>query len=429
MPIETQKHHRLTTPKGVNVDDFLLRLRSSPWVEYAELDGVLTAATTVPNDPDFPLQWHHQNLAFPARAIPPDIRSVLAWDITRGSTNVTVAVLDTGVNTNLDEFRDRLVPGYDFVNQTTTPLDDSGHGTEMAAILCANANNLQFGAGVDWNCRLMPIKVLKSDNSGLYSTLADGVDWAVAHGANVITVSAGGADLNITLSNSVARAVAAGVVFVAAVHNDGASIRFPANLPMSIAVGASTQDDRRASFSNFGPELSLLAPGTNIYTMTRFGTQTKIWGTSASAPMVAGVASLIVSLRPDLSPMQVKTLLCAGADDQVGSTTEDKPGFDIYSGFGRLNALASVVLTQTQLETTPTNGTILLRWSCPSNASTKRPYVIQFASGPAQPWTTLAPTNIVFSPSGASWLDDGTQTGSLPSLTPQRIYRVLIPAP
>ena len=382
-----KEHFVLRLPPGLKPKDCLEQLRNHANLEYAELDYVATAAGGAPNDPDFGLQWHHNN---PGGAVPADIQSLAAWELTRGSSNIVVAVLDTGINAGLEEFSGRLAPGYDFVNRDANPNDDNGHGTEVAGVLGANGNNGQLIAGVDWNCRIMPVKVLASDRSGLFSTLADGIYWAVDHGARVITLSAGGLDNNLTLSNAVNYALESGVTFVAAAHNDGGAIRFPARMDGVIAVGATTQTDRRASFSNFGPELSLVAPGTNIYTFGRSGVRVRDWGTSLAVPQVAAAVSLLLSVRPDLKPEQIGELLCAGADDQVGVAWEDLPGFDPHHGYGRLNLRAALELARTTLTVSATGGEVVVRWGSPANAVQKRSYALEGAEKPDGPWTFLA---------------------------------------
>lgn len=330
----------LELPAGLTVEECLERLRRHPLLEYAEADGMGSGGEVTPNDPSFALQWHHQNAARPGA----DIHSAAAWNITTGSTNVTVAVLDTGLNQGLQEFVGRLVPGFDFANDDSDPSDDHGHGTAVAGTLCANANNAALVAGVDWQCRLMPIKVLNKDDYGLYSWWAQGIDFAVSNGAKVINLSAGGSGTSATLLRAITNAIAAGCIFVTITHNDGTNtIRFPGNVPQAITVGATDRSDRRAGFSNYGPELDLVAPGLDIYTVSRSGNVEPWWGTSFSAPLVSGVCSLLASIRPNLTQEEALALLTQGADDQVGDA-DDTAGFDIHYGWGRLNAFRSLQL-------------------------------------------------------------------------------------
>jgi hypothetical protein len=403
----------LGVPPGLSVDECVQRVQRHPWVEFAEPDGVGTGGV-IPNDPNFPNQWHHRNSAKPSACI----QTPLAWDITRGSTNVTVAVLDTGLSSSA-EFAGRLVPGYNFAYTNANTEDDHGHGTAATGILAANANNSTLVGGVDWSCRLMPVKVLDTNNSGLYSWWAQGIDYAVSHGAKVINLSAGGSTSSTALTSAITNAIAQGVIFVTITHNDGTNvIRFPGNLTDCITVGATDEQDRRAGFSNYGPQIDLGAPGTNICTVSHTGTLAYWWGTSLSAPQVAGVCALLASLRPEVSHEQARLLLCAGAEDGVGDAS-DTPGFDNYYGWGRLNAYNSLLLAQTRVDRTDcSNGVLRLSWPSPANASNKQPYQVQFKNELTDTWTTVTDTTaFVYSTNRTFWSDtDGVASN--------RFYRV-----
>jgi len=258
----------LRLPPGLSAEKCVQLLKNHPLLEYAELDGVGSAAQ-IPNDPIFNVQWHLANNSKPSACI----QAPAAWDITTGSTNVLVAVLDSGLNSALSEFTNRVVPGYNFVSNNTNTADDNDHGTSVAGTLAANANNGVVGAGVDWHCRILPVKVLDANNYGYYSWWAEGVDYAVALGAKVINLSAGGTTSDTTLTYSITNAIAHGVVFVVSAGNDSiGTIRFPGNLTNCITVGATDQQDQRCGFSNFGPQIDLVAPGTNINTVGIDGT-------------------------------------------------------------------------------------------------------------------------------------------------------------
>jgi subtilisin family serine protease len=374
---------------GMSAPEAVQRTSGHPWVEYAELDGTGTGGL-VPNDPLFGQQWHHNNSVRPGS----DIHTPLAWNITQGSSDVLVAVLDTGLTDSLPEFSGRVVPGYNFAYSNNNTADDYGHGTAVAGILCANANNGVLGAGVDWQCRVMPIKVLDQNNYGYYSWWAQGIDYAVSHGVRVLNLSAGGSSSDLTLTLSISNAIASGAIFVTITHNDGAGvIRFPGNLPMCITVGATDQSDRRAGFSNYGPEIDLVAPGTNMVTVGRSGFSETWWGTSFAAPQVAGVCSMLAALRPDLNQDQARALVCAGAEDGVGDAN-DTPGFDIYYGWGRLNAYNSLLLAQTRIDQAflVAGGGVVLSWPSPPNASNREPYRVATAAALESPWAVQTNT-------------------------------------
>jgi hypothetical protein len=391
----------LRLPPGLSVDECVRRVEGHPWVEYAEPDCTGSGGL-IPNDPYLSSQWHHGNLVKPSACI----QTPLAWGISQGSTNVIVAVLDTGLSDS-PEFAGRLVPGYNFAYTTTDTTDDHGHGTAVAGTVAANANNSTLVAGVDWYCRLMPVKVLDSNNNGLYSRWAQGIDFAVSNGAKVINLSAGGATSSSTLRRSITNAIAQGIIFVTITHNDGTNvIRFPGNMTNCITVGATDAQDRRTGFSNYGPQIDLCAPGTNIYTVGRTGALTYWWGTSLSAPQVAGVCALLASLRREISQCEARLLLCAGADDGVGDAT-DTLGFDNYYGWGRLNAYNSMLLAQTRVDQAEwCHGVFRIGWFSPPNASNKQPYQVQFKNALTDTWITATGNNaFAYGTNRTSWSD------------------------
>lgn len=413
--IDLNRFFYLHVPSTFPVENCVQHVGQHPWVEYAELDGVGSGGA-IPNDTYFSSQWHHQNLVTTSASI----QTPLAWDIAQGATNIIVAVLDTGL-TRSAEFTNRLVSGYNFVSGNTNTADDHGHGTAVAGVVAANANNSVLVAGVDWRCRLMPVKVLDSSKSGLYSWWAQGVNFAVNNGAKVINLSAGGSTSSITLTRAITNAIAHGVIFVTITHNDGSDvIRFPGRLTDCITVGATDQQDRRAGFSNYGPEIDLCAPGTNIYTVSRTGTLTYYWGSSVAAPQAAGVASLLASVRPDLTQTTARRLLCAGAEDGVGDAT-DTPGFDDYYGWGRLNAYNSLLLAQTRVDQFRWSNNVLhLSWPSPANASNKQPFQVQFRDLENEVWETAPdPAHYFYAPDRTDWCDTNASAAA-------RVYRLLL---
>lgn len=410
----------LQVPAGLTAADCVARLQHHPLLEYAELDQAGSGGGFEPNDPFFSLQWYHQNPVKPTASI----HTPEAWMTTTGSPTVLVAVLDTGLAPDLADFAGRLVPGFNFVSSTTNTADDFGHGTAVTSVLAATGNNGLLLAGVDWGCRVMPVKVLDAQNNGYYSWWADGIDFAVANGAKVINLSAGGFSADTTLATTISNAIGQGVIFVTIAHNDGiGSIRFPGTVPAAITVGATDSADRRWGLSNYGPSLDLVAPGQSIGTLSTGG-GLAIWtGTSFAAPMVSGVCALLAAQNPEITPAMARAALCAGADDQVGEA-EDEPGFDPYYGWGRLNAYNTLLLASTQIDRSSwrPDGTLELSWNSPPNAAQKQPFRIEYASTPKGPWELIDSTDrFTYTASRTSWTEAGSETGGQPGT---RFYRV-----
>ena len=254
----------------------------------------------------------------------------------------------------------------------------------------ANASYGVSGCGVDWHCRIMPIKVFDADNHGLYSSWAQAIDYAVSNGCKVINLSGGGTEFGRTVQRAITNAIAHGVIFVTAAGNGGATnLSFPGYLREPITVGATDAQDRRAFFSNSGPQLDLVAPGLDVVTVGLTGEQEWVRGTSFSTPLVSGVCTLLAALRPDLTQADARLLLCLGAEDAVGGPT-DTPGFDPFHGWGRLNAYHTLLLATTRIDSVQRHhDTTELTWRAPANASDKRPYQVEFKPGSGNPWMVI----------------------------------------
>ena len=220
--------------------------------------------------------------------------------------------------------------------------DDNGHGTHVAGIAAAATNNGIGVAGVAWGAQIMPVKVLDEYGSGWLSDVAAGIVYASDQGAKIINVSLGGSTLSQTLCDAVAYASqTTGALVVAAAGNTGGAVLYPAACDHVLAVAATDRADQRAYFSNLGPQVDLAAPGVDIYsTWYQSGLQASGYftksGTSMATPQVAGVAALVWSRWPTWTPDQVAQRLLDTALD-LG-----EPGWDAYTGWGRLDAAAAV---------------------------------------------------------------------------------------
>jgi len=307
----------LEVPTG-QVEEAIASLEDSPAIEYVEREVVLEAAATVPNDTLWQEQWG-----------PRRVRAPRAWDATRGSSSVVVAVVDTGVDYGHPDLQGLFVPGYDFVNSDADPRDDQGHGTAVAGVIAARTQNHEGQAGMCWRCSVMPVKVLDRSGSGPTSTIAAGMVWAATHGARVINLSLGGAGTTQALQDAVRFAASQGVVVVAAAGNSGSSTKFyPAAYADALSVAATTSGDNLYVWSNRGLDwVQVAAPGCNVAPV-RGGGYGNFCGTSSATPIVSGIAALALSLDPGLSKEALEQALRRTARHGIGGVE-----------YGRVNAL------------------------------------------------------------------------------------------
>lgn len=308
----------------------LKALKADASVEKASLDYIRTASA-VPND-----TYYGSDQAGALSAI----RMPQAWDLTKTAGAQTVAVLDTGIDAGHPDLAGRVLAGRNEIQPGTTPNDNNGHGTMTAGIIGANTNNGVGVAGVAWNVKILPVKVLDSSGSGPDSVIIAGINWAASNGARVINMSLGGDGDDSLLHDAVKAAVAKGVVVVAAAGNTGVNVpHFPASYPEVLSVAATDNNGALTSFSTQGDWVDIAAPGWNIIStgprsLTPAG-YLPYWtnsGTSFSAPMVAGVAALVRNKYPSYTPAQVM--------DRLKSTARDAGprGLDPYYGAGILDA-------------------------------------------------------------------------------------------
>jgi subtilisin family serine protease len=304
----------------------LRALRSSRAVAEAAPDVIAHTLDTTPNDNEWPLQSGLRVVGLPR-----------AWDMSRGSSKLVVAVVDTGVDANQADLGGALVQGANFVDPSAPPRDDHGHGTAVAGIVAARSNNGQGMAGVCWFCAVMPVKVLDASGSGDDTRIAAGIVWAADHGARVINLSLGGPGDTPELDAALEYASGKGAVVVAAAGNSGTTVPFyPAANANALSVAATTTADRAYPWSNHGPWVNVAAPGCNV--APGRGTAYQLFcGTSSAAPIVAGLAALALSERPDATPSDVRRAI-------EGATTP-LPGF---VQFGRVSAPGALAVLSTR---------------------------------------------------------------------------------
>lgn len=311
---------------GQSLQDIIRAYQKSPYVEYAEPDYYVRLCQ-IPNDPNYPRQWALSKIDAPK-----------AWDIHTGSHDVIVAVIDTGIDLTHPDFQGNIwtnepelnglegvdddgngyvddVHGYDFAYDDGEPLDDYSHGSHVAGIIAARGNNGTDVCGICWNATIMPLKGKDPDTLGPVSKISEAVYYAVINGADILSCSWGMNPPSEVLAESFQYAYQQGVVAVAAAGNDNSSsVFYPAGYSTVISVGASTQNDQRASFSNYGSWVDLMAPGVNILSLSYYGMTMTAQGTSMACPHVSGACALMLSVNPNLTPDEVRRIVTDNGD-------------------------------------------------------------------------------------------------------------------
>jgi len=352
-------------PKG-KVSEYNDRIKMNLLVDYVEEDHV-ASEFNIPNDSYFSDQWGLVKIQAPG-----------AWDINRGSSNVDIAIVDTGVNYRHPDLGAKVKSSVDCRFSSCPSLwtqDPDGHGTHVAGIASAITNNGQGIAGVSWDSNLISVKVLDDSGSGYYSWIANGIVWAADNKAEVINLSLGGSFSSSTLEAAVNYAWNKGAVVVAASGNRGTSSpTYPAYYSNAIAVGAVTQSDTKASFSNFGSWVDTAAPGVSIYSTYQSGYEF-LTGTSMSSSYVAGLVALIKAQNPSFSNLEIRQKLESSADAISGTGS--------YWKYGRINACKALGCTIT-LEPTST----------PTIMITPTPTQLPTPTATVVPTVTSAPTII-----------------------------------
>ncbi|HZL99224.1 MAG TPA: S8 family serine peptidase, partial [Planctomycetota bacterium] len=290
--------------------------------------------------------WHLSNTGQFGGLAGADIEALPAWAIRADAPDVVIAVIDSGTDYAHPEFEGRLLQGFDCVEEDEDATALHPHGIYVAGLIGAKADNAFGVAGVVRNCQLLPVRVL----SGLFGTtfnLAQGIDYATSQGADIFNLSLIEYPGSTLLINALNEAAESGAILIGSAGNNGvgtANSNWPSASPVVMAIGATDLNDERASFSATGTVLDFVAPGDFVFTVSvSHDDSTDLFGgTSAAAPIAAGIAALLKSYDPYLTPEQIYVLLKAGAEDQVGAGDEDVPGWDPFHGHGRLNAFRSL---------------------------------------------------------------------------------------
>jgi len=382
----------LDTNNYCNIEDIVKEFNKDNYVEFSEPDFIGMSAGVKenminfvneninPNDEMFYKQWYLSNFGSvdPASGgsakVGADIKILNTWDIESGNEEVIVAILDSGIRDEHPDLKDRIwinkeeIPGngidddyngyaddykgWDFAYDDRRPDDGFGHGTNIATVIGASTDNVIGFAGVDKKCRLMNCKNLNADNTGEYSWWSESIKYAVDNGADIINMSEGGDDYSRVLETAVKYAVDSDVLVVSAMMNKGdGRDYYPASFEGVMAVGATDTDDSRCKRfswgggSCWGNHISVVAPGNKIYGLDYENDQNYevYWsGTSQSTAIVSGIASLLKAQKITRTSIDLKRIIRLSSKDLVGDPQEDRPGWDKFYGYGRVDSYAAI---------------------------------------------------------------------------------------
>ena len=312
-------------------------LGKNPNIEFVEYN-FMAKEHIVPNDPYYQYQWFL-----------PNISAEEGWNISTGSEEVIIAILDSGIAHEHPDLVDKIVPGWNFLENNDNTNDVKGHGTAVAGSAAASTNNVIGIAGTSWESMIMPLLVANSDGWTFYDDAAEAVIYATDNGAKIINMSFGGAGSSYTLQNAIDYAWERGVVIVASAGNDlNDTLNYPASCNNVISVSATNSINELAFFSSYGTAIDVTAPGQAIYTTSLYsGNYGSVDGTSFSSPIVAGLAGLIWAITPNLTNAQVVALIEQNADD-LG-----EKGWDIYFGHGKINIYNTLIAASGEIPDPP----------------------------------------------------------------------------
>jgi len=346
--------YKVKIAEGISVEEMVYAFKQSPAVEYAQPNYIYHLHKT-PNDPLFIYQYALNNTGQGFGDVPSggkpgaDIKASPAWEETTGSENVIIAIVDTGVDLDHPDLKNKVKSsGYDFINKDYDASDDNWHGTHMAGIAAAESNNKEGIAGVAWNCKILPVKVFNNKGEGGTSDIiSQGIRYAADNEAGVINLSFGQPSYDQTVLDAVKYAYDKNVVIVASTGNDNSAVSYPAAFDnYCLAVAATDYFDLRWDRSNYGAQVDVAAPGIQILSTVppeldpKYLPYTYASGTSTAAAHVAGLAALIKSIKPWLKASEVMNVIRYAADDV---NSDSHKGRDDFIGYGRVNMEKALV--------------------------------------------------------------------------------------
>jgi len=299
------------TEPALGIHQIVFPGNGSPAGVYSAIQTLLANPSVVSATPNYVGgidEVTPNDTSYASQTQPQKIRADEAWVIARGGA--LIAVLDTGVDYNHPDLSSKVIKGKNYIANNNDPMDDNGHGTRCAGIAAASSNNSQGIAGIAWNSKILAVKVATAGGGVSFTNLIAGIRYAADQGASVISCSisfpAGTADLEAAVNYAISK----GSLFVATSGNIGTNaMRYPGSYVNAICVGSTNASDGRSSFSNFGPQVDIAAPGENILSTAMGGGTNSGSGTSFSAPCISGCLAVLMSRFPTYTPAQIRARL------------------------------------------------------------------------------------------------------------------------
>ena len=405
---------------AASVEGLVRAYSADPSVEYAEPNFIYVPMSTTPDDPYFSQQWGLTNIKAPQ-----------TWDIQKGTSEVIIAVVDSGLDLSHEDLQNRVYTGFrwNYNDSNTDVTDLYGHGTHVAGIIGAETNNGIGVAGVTWDCKIMILKVFDVNGTGdTMDILSNAVMDAANHHAKVINMSLGGTSFSSTFNSALQTVHGQGCVLVASAGNEGDStIKYPASYDNVISVAAVDRYDVRASYSNYNAYVDVSAPGGqgSLHSSNRvlstlpsyhftlqndgyYNNYDSLQGTSMSTPFVSGFAGLIFSQHPTWAPASVEALIFSSVD-HLGSGAAGTRN-DQY-GYGRINMYKAFDVGPPAPPSAPAaqqnRNQVSLNWTASTQSNLER-YLIYRSSAQAGPYTLTASVDAT----QTSYTDTVTQEGA-----------------
>lgn len=327
--------------KGTDLQEAATSLKKWDEVESVEPNYKVRTSYT-PTDSAYSKQWYAKK-----------INMDTAWDLSKGSPDIKVAVVDAGIQATHPELQGHIIMPFNAVDGSNKTLPANDHGTHVAGIIGASLNN-KGTAGIAPEVKIMPINVFSGNEADIF-TIVDGIDYAVKSGADIINLSLTMEDYTDVLDYSIQSAWKKGILIVAAAGNEDIETeQYPAALNHVLGVSATTKQDKKADFSNYGTYIDLAAPGVDIYSTIPWNSYDLMSGTSMSAPVVSGISALILSKNPFLTPSEVTKILQTSSKD-LGAI-----GRDDFYGYGRVDAHNALIHTPAPVSELTKSGTNLI---------------------------------------------------------------------